>query len=200
MSKVWLILRKKEMTKLWIGDNFEAVTLLKLVPQEIIRHKTTEKDWYDAVVVWVEKKNLKKEKWIKTSYSMVTEFKVTPDQFDKFKSGLELDVSVIDGIETATLRWVSKWKWYQWVVKRYWFAGWPETHGSKFHRLPGSIGNRKPRRVNKWHPLPWHMWIDTISLKNRKIVEKYDIEWESIIVVKGSVPWAYNSLVRIEIN
>ena len=46
---------KQEMTKMWVGDKFVAVTLAKVLPQEIIRYKTQEKDGYSAVVVGVEK-------------------------------------------------------------------------------------------------------------------------------------------------
>ena len=48
---------KQEMTKMWIDDKFVAVTLAKVLPQEIIRYKTQEKDGYSAVVVGVEKKD-----------------------------------------------------------------------------------------------------------------------------------------------
>ena len=50
------------MTKMWIEDNFVPVTLVKLVPQEIVRYKTQEKDGYVSAVVGVEKKELKKDK------------------------------------------------------------------------------------------------------------------------------------------
>jgi ribosomal protein L3 len=57
-----LIVKKQEMTKMWIGDSFVPVTLVKVVAQEIVRYKTQEKDGYVSVVVGVEKKELSKEK------------------------------------------------------------------------------------------------------------------------------------------
>jgi ribosomal protein L3 len=61
------------MTKMWIDDNFVPVTLVKLVPQEIVRYKTQEKDGYVSAVVGVEKKELKKDKG---HYKKMQEYKV----------------------------------------------------------------------------------------------------------------------------
>ena len=64
------------MTKMWIDDKFVAVTLVKVLPQEIIRYKTVEKDGYVSAVIGVEKKELNKEKGQKVDYSLMTEFPV----------------------------------------------------------------------------------------------------------------------------
>ena len=61
-TKGGIVVSKQEMTKMWIDDKFVPVTLVKLLPQEIIRYKTHEKDGYVAAVVGVEKKELNKEK------------------------------------------------------------------------------------------------------------------------------------------
>jgi ribosomal protein L3 len=62
MSKLGLVVSKKEMTKMRIDDKFVPVTLVKIVPQEVVRYKTKEKDGYACAVIGVEKKLLKKEK------------------------------------------------------------------------------------------------------------------------------------------
>lgn len=197
MSKGWIILKKQEMTNLWIDDAFVPVTLLKIIPQEIVRYKTLDKDGYLAAVVWAWKKQLNKEKWIKVAYDYMTEFSIDDEFMSKYGVWSVLDLSLVEWIESVTLRGISKGKWYQWVVRRHNFAWGPATHGSKFHRRPGSMGNRKPRRINKGHPLPGHMWLDQITLKNIKIVDifKEDL-W--VIAVKGSVPWYYNSFLKLE--
>jgi hypothetical protein len=51
ITKGGLILRKQEMTQLWVNDEFVPVTILKVVPQEVIRHKLEDKDGYNALVV-----------------------------------------------------------------------------------------------------------------------------------------------------
>jgi len=197
MNKGWIIFKKQEMTNLWINDAFVPVTLLKLIPQEIVRYKTSEKDWYTAAVVWAWKKELNKEKWVKVVYDYMTEFKVDEEFIAKYSQWTVLDLSLVDWVENVTLRGISKGKWYQWVVRRHNFAWGPASHGSKFHRRPWSLGNRKPRRVNKGHPLPGHMWLDQITLKNIKIVEVFWNELQ-LVAVKGSVPWYYNSLLKLE--
>jgi ribosomal protein L3 len=64
------------MTKMWIEDSFVPVTLVQLLPQEIVRYKTQEKDGYVSAVVGVEKKELKKEKGQKIVYKRTREYKV----------------------------------------------------------------------------------------------------------------------------
>jgi ribosomal protein L3 len=61
---------------MWLDNNFIAVTLVKLVPQEIVRYKTQEKDGYVSAVVGVEKKELKKDKGQKITYKKTQEYKV----------------------------------------------------------------------------------------------------------------------------
>lgn len=198
MRKYWLLLKKQEMTKVWIDDNMVVVTLLKLIPQEIVRYKTQEKDWYLAAVVWTWKKVFEnKEKWVKEKYAYMTEFKVDEQFIADNEAWKQLDLSLLEWVEKLYITWTSKWKWFQWVIKRHWFAWWPASHGSKFHREPGSIGNRKPRRVNKWHPLPGHMWSETVTLKNVPVIEKMEIDWETFVAVKWSVPGHYNSILKV---
>jgi large subunit ribosomal protein L3 len=197
MNKGWIILQKKEMTSLWVDDKLIPVTLLKLLWQEIIRYKTIEKDWYSSVLIWVWKKKLDKEKWIKIKFDMLTEFKVNEDYVSANEVWKKVDISIFDDIDRVSIKSVSKWKWFQWVMKRHNFAWWPATHGSKFHRLPGSVWNRKPRRVNKGHPLPGRMWWDSITLKKIPLIDKINVNWEDFIAVKWAVPWAYNCMLKV---
>ena len=76
MNKAGLIVSKKEMTRVWKDWKMIPVTIVKVLPQELLRYKTTEKDWYSAVVVGVNKKETNKEKWQKVKYSMTVEFKI----------------------------------------------------------------------------------------------------------------------------
>jgi len=190
LNKGGFLCLKQDMTELLLDGKKIPVTLLKFLDQEIIRLKTTEKDWYNAIVVWAEKK----EKDWNVEYRYIKEFKV--DNLDNYKVWDKITLDILNEIENITLKWKTKGKWFQWVVKRFGFAGWPATHGSKFHRHPWGIGNRKPRRVNKNHPLPGHMGDENITLKNVKVVATHDIDWENIIVVKWSVPGSRNWLLK----
>lgn len=182
---------KQEMTQMLLDNKMEAVTLLKFLDdQEIIRLKTEEKDWYNAIVVWA----WKKEKDGKITYKYIKEFKV--DDISSYNVGDKLWID--EKIDIVTIKTTTKWKWFQWVMKRFGFGWWRKTHGSKFHRAPWSIGNMKPRRVNKNHPLPWHMGARNITVKNIKVIDTYTL-WnnEQIMVVKWSIPGSRNSLVSV---
>ena len=111
-TKGGIVVSKQEMTKMWIDDKFVPVTLVKLLPQEIIRYKTHEKDGYVAAVVGVEKKELNKEKGQKVAYSMVTEFPVDDNFLTAHQAGESLDGA------TISVTAYSKGKGYQGMVKR----------------------------------------------------------------------------------
>jgi len=198
MNKGWLLAKKKEMTKVRVGDRFVAVTLLELIPQEVVRYKTKEKDGYQSVVIWLP--NTKKNTKDKKKYKKMVEFDVSDEFISKYKEWSLLDVSCFDWIDTISVVWTAKWKGFQWVMKRFNTKWWPETHGSKFHRQIGSLGNRKPRRVQKWHPHAWHMWGQSMTLTNIKILDmlKWSVWWnsESLLVIKWSLPGAYNDLLK----
>ena len=90
----------------------------------------------------------------------------------------------------------SKGKGFQGVMKKYNFAGGPAAHGSKFHRTPGSIGNRAtPGKVWKNKKMPGHMGCQTKTVQNLQVVEVN--EDKGYMLIKGSVPGAKNSWVKI---
>ncbi|UFX82788.1 50S ribosomal protein L3 [Candidatus Absconditicoccus praedator] len=196
MVKLGLLFRKQEMTRLWVDEKLMPVTLLRLVPQQIIRKKTKDSDGYSALVVGAEKKELDKEKGIKEKYSHICEYKVDEEDLDSYQVGDFLDLSVLEDIQSVNIYGVSKGKGFQGAIKRHGFSRGPETHGSHFHRSPGSVGGMKPRRVIKGKKLPGRMGRDSIKLKNVPLVDKIALDEESLVAVKGSVPGAYNDLVK----
>lgn len=200
ITKGGCIVQKKEMTQIMIGDSYEAVTLLKFLPAEIIRLKTQDKDGYDALQVWVGKKELNKEKGIKTKYTYMTEFKIPSTHITNFEAGAILTTSILDGIDLITLVATSKGKGFQGGIKRFGLKGMPATHGHKFTRHLGSKGNRKPRRTMKWHPHAGHMWLEQVTLKDRKLVEITELEWSAYLIIKWSVPGHYNSYLKVELQ
>ncbi len=200
MNKGWLIVVKKEMTKMWIEDNFVPVTLVQVVPQEIVRYKTQEKDGYTSAVVGVEKKESKKEKGQKISYKKTQEYRVDDSFVASHQAGSLLDLALLEGIAEVDVTGVSKGKWFQGMVKKFHIKGGWATHGHKFTRTGWSKGNRKPRRTLKWHPHAGHMWDQRITLKNIPILDKITKDNESLVVLKGSIPGAYNSLITLTIK
>ena len=198
MNKAWMIVTKKEMTRVWDSWKMISATIVKVLPQEVLRFKTQEKDGYDAVVIGVNKKELKKDKWMKIKYSMVTEFKNIDETFsNEYKSWTIIDVNLLEGIDLVSVKWKSKGKWFQWVMKRFHAKWGPKTHWSKFHRQIGSLWNRKPRRVQKWHPHAGRMWWEMTTLKNIKIIDKITQDNEQLLLLKGSIPGSYNAYIKI---
>ena len=198
MNKAWLIVAKKEMTRIWEDWKMIPVTIVKVLPQEVLRFKTEDKDWYSAVVIWVNKKEIEKAKWQKVTYSMTTEFKNIDDSFsNSYKAWTSLDMSLLEGVEEIDLVGTSKGKGFQWVMKRFHASWWPKTHGSKFHRQVWSLWNRKPRRVQKGHPHAWHMWGEQVTLKNIRIIDRVQQDGEQLLLLKWSIPGSYNSFIKV---
>jgi large subunit ribosomal protein L3 len=198
MNKAWLIVAKKEMTRIWEDWKMIPVTIVKVLPQEVLRFKTEDKDWYSAVVIWVNKKEIEKAKWQKVTYSMTTEFKNIDDSFsNSYKAWTSLDMSLLEGVEEINLVGTSKGKGFQWVMKRFHASWWPKTHGSKFHRQVWSLWNRKPRRVQKWHPHAWHMGGEQVTLKNIRIIDRVQQDGEQLLLLKWSIPGSYNSFIKV---
>ncbi len=200
MKKGWLVVRKKEMTKIRMDEKFVPVTVVELLPQEIVRYKTAEKDGYLCAVVGVEKKQLKKEKGQKIEYTMVTEFGVDEWFVQGHEAGKALDASFLEWVTVVDVIWFSKGKGFQGMVKKWHVKGMWATHGHKFTRTGGSKGNRKPRRTMKWHPHAGHMGTERITLKDIQIVDSFDKDKEHLFVLRGSLPGAYNWLLSLIIK
>jgi len=200
MNKWWLLACKKEMTKMWIDDVFTPVTIVKILPQEIIRYKNQEKDWYVCAVIGSEKKEFKKDKWQKISYKQISEFEVNDEFIKNHETGEKLDSWILEWIKELDIVWQSKWKWYQWVMKIFHVKWWPKTHWSKFHRHIGSLGNRKPRRTMKWHPHAKHLGNKRVTLKDIKLLDIIKRENEQMAVLKWSIPWPYNWILKLLIK
>ena len=91
---------------------------------------------------------------------------------------------------------VSKGKGFQGVVKRHHYAGGPESHGSMFHRAPGSIGASSfPSRVWKGKTLPGHMGSERVTVQRLKVIESRSEE--NLIFLRGAVPGAANGVVVV---
>ena len=199
-TKWGLVVAKKEMTRLWIDGKMVPVTMVEILPQKIVRYKTVEKDGYQAAVIGVDEVETKKEKGQKLAYDMQAEFDVDDAYVASHEAGSVLDLSSMDGVQSVEVKWTSKWKWYQWAMKRFHLQGGPETHGSKFHRHIWSMGNRKKKKKKKNHPHAWHMWDEAITLKHVQIIDSMKRDNEQILLVKWSLPGARNGKLKFIIE
>ena len=196
-----LIARKIEMTRVIKWDAFVPVPLLEVPSLKVVWIKSVESDGYSALVVWIlwdetKGKLGKKKKALNAGeFSEIREFDLNEGDIEKFNVGDDITLDALEGVEKVTLTGTSKWKWFTGAMKKHNFHGWPATHGSKFHRALGSIGNRKPTRTHKGKKMHGHHGDITVSLRGVpvELVNK-DI---SVIGVRGWVPGARNSLVSI---
>jgi len=125
-------------------------------------------------------------------------------EFNKFATlclgNVELGDQSLDVLSSAKIikvSFASKGKGYQGVIKRHGFSGGPKSHGSRFHRRPGSIGNCEwPGRVQPGMKMSGHTGNEKITVKNE--IMSFDAE-NKILVVKGCVPGFNGAMGRIRI-
>lgn len=168
------------------------VTYVVCTPNEVVQIKTPQTDGYPAIVLGFDAyKNPSKNKKFKT----VKEFRV--ENCEDYKKGQKVSVDCLKEVEHVTVTSISKGKGYQGVMKRHNFSGGPGSHGSTFHREPGSSGMcAKPGRVIKGKKFPGQMGVDQVTLKNRPVVTV--AESDHVVAIKGPLPGAINSYIYIK--
>ena len=195
---------KAGMTRIFDDNgNHVPVTVIKLVPNVVTQVKTQEKDGYEAYQLGF---HAKREKLVskpvkghlkgKTDLSLSKFSELRMEGVDSSAVGKTVAISAFPAATFVDVTGTSKGKGFQGVIKRHNFACGPMSHGSKFHRTGGSIGNRAtPGRVWKNKRMPGHMGAERKTVQNLQVVEVN--EDKGYLLIKGSVPGAKNSFVRI---
>jgi large subunit ribosomal protein L3 len=111
------------MTRIRQDGKFIPVTLVTILPQKVVRYKTTEKDGYQVAVVGVNETETKKEKGQKLSYDVVTEFKVDDAFVTNYAVGTLLDSAFLEGVKSVSVKGLSKGKGFQGAIKRFHLQG-----------------------------------------------------------------------------
>jgi large subunit ribosomal protein L3 len=198
MSVQGIIGKKIGMTQVYAEDGRAIpVTVIEAGPCVVVQRKSPEKDGYSAVQLGlVESRKLKRvnkptkghfEKAGLPPCRVLREFRVEAGA--EVKVGDKVSVELFAPGDTISVVGVSKGKGFQGVVKRHHFRGGAATHGSMFHRAPGSIGaSAFPSRVLKGMRAGGHMGSDRVTVRNIKVV-RVDTE-KNTLVVHGSVPGA----------
>lgn len=200
-----LFLKKVGMTSVF-GDAGEMipVTVLKMEPWIVSQLKTVETDGYSAVQIASEPKKAVRTSKAERGHLKGAGFEngarfvreIRQDIAGDLKVGAPVSIDSLAKGDSVKITAVSKGKGFQGSVRRWSFAGGPAAHGSKFHRQPGSSGNRTwPGRVMPGKKFPGHLGAETVSVKNVQIVDV--LADESVILVKGPVPGARDTLVRL---
>ena len=196
---------KAGMTRVFDSEgNHIPVTVIKLENNYVTQVKTSEKDGYEAYQVGYYSKREKlvnkplkghvAKASIKEALTRFNELKVEKAEAAILGKTLSLGSFTPDTFIDVT--GTSKGKGFQGVIKKFGFAGGPATHGSKFHRTTGSIGNRAtPGKVWKNKKMPGHLGDKTKTVQNLKVVEVN--EEKGYMLIRGSVPGSKNSWVKI---
>ena len=194
--------RKVGMTQILDeAGNLIPVTVMRVVLNVVISQKTKDKDGYNAVVVGVE--DVKKNRITKAYAGQFPESIAPKKRIKEFRDfekeiavGDELGMELFEGVRYVDVSGVSKGKGFQGVFKRYGFGGGRKTHGSKFHREPGSTGqNTYPHRTFKNKKMPGRMGRENVTALSLRVI-KTDAE-KRLIMVRGAVPGINKGLVFV---
>lgn len=197
-----LLGKKLGMTQVFDAEGkLIPVTVIEAGPCRVVQVKTQERDGYEAVQLafgdiperklnkprlgHLKSKQVPPSRWLR-------EFKKLEDvevgqviKADLFKKG---DLVDVEG--------VSKGKGFQGVIKRHHYGGGPASHGSMFHRAPGSIGSSSfPSRVWKNKALPGQMGNERVTVQRLEVVEAKPEE--NLLFVSGAIPGSNNGLVVV---
>ena len=194
--------RKVGMTQVFSKDGkLIPVTVVSVEPNVVTQVKTIETDGYNAIqIATVDKKE---KNATKASIGHAKKANTTPKRYLKEIRNAEGSYSLGDTIsadiftkgEIVDVTGTSKGKGTQGVIKRWNQSRGPMTHGSHYHRRPGSLGTMLPMHVLKGKKLPGHMGVETTTIQNLEIIEVNTTE--QYILVSGNIPGAKNSLVLI---
>lgn len=190
-----LIGRKLGMTRVFAEDGrWIPVTVLMAGPCAVVQRKTSETDGYEAVQLGFGERRDRRctkpelghfKKAGVTPQQIVREFRV--DAANELKAGDHVLADIFQPGERIDVTGTSKGKGFQGVQKRHSFKGGPGTHGSNFHRAPGSVGqSADPSKIIKGKRMPGHMGAERITTQNIEVVS-VDVE-KNLMLVRGAVP------------
>ena len=200
-----LIGKKVGMTQIFDEEGkVIPVTAIEVGPCTVTQIKTVEQDGYSAVQLGFGE--IKEKKLTRPAKGHFTKSNITPkkylrefklDQASELKVGDELKADVFEIGDKVDIQGTSKGKGFQGVIKRHGQSIGPMGHGSMYHRRPGSMGpTSTPGRVFPGKKLPGHMGCLTVTIQNLEVV-KVDLD-KNVILVKGSVPGAKGSILKIK--
>lgn len=195
--------RKVGMTQIFTkAGKLIPVTVVEITPNVVMQLKTPEKDGYEAVQLGVF--DQKEKNSSKPCVGHAKKANTKPKRFLKEIRNLEgnynlgdiVSAEIFEAGDIVDVTGTSKGKGFEGTIKRHNQSRGPMTHGSRYHRGPGSLGTMLPKRVLKGKNLPGHMGCETITIQNLEIVEVNADE--NYILVSGNIPGAKQSLVLIK--
>ncbi len=196
---------KVGMTQIFTEDGrVVPVTVVKAGPCVIVQKKTVESDGYNALQIGfgdIKEKNVNKPK--KGHFNKV---KATPTRYlrefrledaSELEAGAEIKADVFEAGEKIDVSGISKGKGFLGVIARWGQHRGPMSHGSRYHRRPGSMGAcASPAKVMKGKRLPGRGGFDKVTIQNLEVV-KVDAD-KNLILIKGAIPGSKGGLVTIK--
>jgi len=205
--KEGLIGRKVGMTQVFGDDgNMIPVTVVELGPCPVVGVRTTATHGYDALQLGFspKKKNVTrpmagvyKKAGIATPMKVLREIRLQKTEaLQPYAVGQTLTAALFTPGELVDVVGVSKGKGFQGGVKRHGWSGGDQSHGSMFHRAPGSIGaSSDPSRVWPGHHLPGRMGGDRRTVLNLPVVRV--LPEQNLILLRGAVPGARGGVILV---
>ncbi len=197
--------KKLGMTQVFVADGRRvSVTVVEAGPCTVLQKKTESIDGYNALQVgFSEKKTHRVNKPLMGHFKKADQGafaclrELAAVNVDDYQVGDQITCdAVFKAGDIVDVTGTSKGKGFQGVIKRWGFSGGRATHGSHFHRAPGSIGmSASPARVQKGKKMPGQMGNARVTLQNLEIVEVRPEQ--NLILVKGAIPGANQGLVMI---
>jgi len=197
-----LVGKKLGMTQVYDkAGRLTTVTVVEAGPCRVAQIRTKEQHGYESIQLAYDE--VPARKLNKPELGHLKTANLSPSRHLKeFKKmgdvqlGQTLKADVFQKGEWVDVEGVSKGKGFQGVMKRHNYRGGPETHGSMFHRAPGSIGaSSHPSRVWKNKTLPGHMGSERVTVQRLKVVEARPDE--NLLFISGAVPGATGSFVTV---
>ena len=196
--------KKVGMTQIFTeSGELIPVTVVEATPNVVLQVKTVETDGYEAIQVgYQDKREVLSNKPAKGHVAkantapkrFIREFKNV--ELGEYEVGKEITVDVFQAGDIIDVTGTTKGKGFQGAIKRHGQSRGPMSHGSRYHRRPGSMGPVAPNRVFKNKRLAGRMGGDRVTIQNLEVV-KVDVE-RNVILIKGNIPGAKKSLITIK--
>jgi len=202
--KKGIIGKKLGMTQVFAEDGAAiGVTAVEVEPSVVVQVKSKDKDGYDAIQIGygrVKQKNVTKPMqghFNKANKGFFRILKEVSGDAASFEVGQEINAEIFQVGDYVDVIGSSKGKGFQGVVKRHGFRGGRATHGSMFHRAPGSIGaSADPSRVFKGTKMGGQMGAVRKTIQNLQV---WQVRPEmNLLLLKGSIPGSKNGFVLIK--
>jgi large subunit ribosomal protein L3 len=196
--------RKIGMTQVFVENGeLVPVTVIEATPNVVLQKKSVESDGYEAIQLGFEDKREKLSN--KPEKGHVAKANTAPKRFLRevrgievagYEVGQEVNVNIFAEGDMVDVTGISKGKGFQGSIKRHGQSRGPMSHGSRYHRRPGSMGPVAPNRVFKNKLLPGRMGGERVTVQNLQIV-KVDTE-RNLLLVKGNVPGPRKALITVK--